>query len=442
MERYTFSFDVSKIKELESVLWNRGFLCFNKESEVDVKSVPKPGKKTRTEKVPFKSRARIDCALNRMKDILEYINTMELGYNHEIKQAFDFYEFLVYECIIIDCIESLAKIFGVEQELRELKTRQDIFHQNGSDWDYVEYIRSLCMVHPLETAFHPDYNNYQNFHCSRTVRWDSTSQDGYDLTAIIYDPMYSDSEFRYIRLKVSQFEEFLKFCIKFLDIIIEGVKRYEIVGIEKYKKQIIKQPMEYKKYSEYIVDLSKEYSERGYYNQESCFGDFIKIFDTEITDMANKSKIELYRNAIKLALSYLHQRLQNMDEGKGKTTGIKYDHSYNYTELFIEVHRPDNLGSGNYDIRDGIKEHLDNCYPFPLIPENRMEEFQKWIAEYVNFKGTESDSEKYVLIMTALYLDSLNRNCTLNWNIPNESIYREKIMDNEEYEMFVKGIPQ
>ena len=100
------------------------------------------------------------------------------------------------------------------------------------------------------------------------------------------------------------------------------------------------------------------------------------------------------------------------------------------------------LGSSNYDIRDGIKEHLDTCYSFPLIPENRMEAFKKWIAEFVNFNGTENDSEKYVLIMTALYLDSLNRNCTLNWNIPNETIYREKVMSDEEYEMFVNGIPQ
>ena len=234
MNEYTFMFDITKIDELESVLWNRGFLCFDKESEVNVKPMPGTGSKKRTEKVPFKSRARIDCALHRMKDILEYLNTLKIGCSHEIRQAFDFYEFLVYECIIIDCIESLAKIFGVEQELRILKTQQDIFHQNGSDWDYVEYIRSLCMVHPLETAFHPDYNDYRNFHCSRTVRWDRTSQDGYDLTAVIYDPMYSDTEFRLIRLKVSQFEEFLKVCIKFIDKIVDGVKKYEIVGIEKY----------------------------------------------------------------------------------------------------------------------------------------------------------------------------------------------------------------
>ena len=186
--------------------------------------------------------------------------------------------------------------------------------------------------------------------------------------------------------------------------------------------------------------LSKEYGKRGYYNQENCFNDFIMIFNTEITEKDNKPKVELYRNAIKYALSYLHQRLQNMDEGKGKTTGIQYDYSYNYTELFIEVHRPDNLGSKGYDVRDGIKEYLDTSYPFFLIPEDGMVAFDRWISEYVIFKGTESYSEKYVLIMTALYLDSLKRNCTLNWNIPNDVIYREKVMPDEEYEKMIEGI--
>lgn len=442
MNEYTFSFDTTKIDELESALWNRGLLCFDKESEVDVKPIPKQGKTKRTEKVSFKSRARIDCALHRMKDILNYLNTLKIGCNHELRQAYDFYEFLVYECIIIDCIESLAKIFSVEQELRTLKLQQDIFHKNGSDWDYVEYIRSLCIVHPLETAFHPDYNDFRNFHCCRTVRWDSTFQDGYDLTAVIYNSRHSDTEFQYISLKVSHFEEFLRVCINFLDKIIDGVKKYEIVGIEQYKKRIIRSPEEYAVYSEYIAALSKEYSERGYYNQGSRFDDFIEIFDTEITDEANNVKVELYRNAVKLALSYLHQRLQNMDDRNGENTGILHDHSYNYTELYIEVHRPDNLGSGDYDIRDGIKEHLDTCYPFPLIPEDRMVAFNKWIAGYINFKGTESYSEKYVLIMTALYLDSLKRDCVLNWNIPNDPIYREKVMSDEEYEILIGSISQ
>ena len=440
MMEYTFAFDTTKIKELESALYNRGFLCMDKEAGVKVKALTNQGKNGRTKSILFRSRARIDCALQRIKDILDHLNTMKIGDNHHFEQAYDFYEFLIYECIVIDCIEALAKIFNVEQDLNNLKSQQDIFHKNGSDWDYVKYIRSLCVIHPLETALHPSYNGYENFHCCKAVRWDSALQDGNDLTAVIYDSGCSGTEFSFIRLKVSQFEDFLKHCIGFLDKVINAVKNYEITGVEQYRKQIIRKPEEYASYSEYIMALSKEYGKRGYYNQENCFNDFIMIFNTEITEKDNKPKVELYRNAIKYALSYLHQRLQNMDEGKGKTTGIQYDYSYNYTELFIEVHRPDNLGSKGYDVRDGIKEYLDTSYPFFLIPEDGMVAFDRWISEYVIFKGTESYSEKYVLIMTALYLDSLKRNCTLNWNIPNDVIYREKVMPDEEYEKMIEGI--
>ena len=45
MNEYTFSFNTTKINELESVLWNRGLLCFDKMSEVNVRTMPKQGKK-------------------------------------------------------------------------------------------------------------------------------------------------------------------------------------------------------------------------------------------------------------------------------------------------------------------------------------------------------------------------------------------------------------
>lgn len=180
----------------------------------------------------------------------------------------------------MDCIRILAGIFGVKKELDSLKAQHDIFDGNGSGWDYVEYIRSLCIIHPLGTARHPNFNGYRNCHCSQKTYWDSSLQDGYDLTAVIYDPMYSDSDFKFVCLKVSQFEMFLKKCIDFIDKIIEGVKLYEVIGIEKYRKKIIKQPTEFVEYSEYIREIEKEYSVRGYYNQENNFEYFIRIFNT------------------------------------------------------------------------------------------------------------------------------------------------------------------
>lgn len=53
-----------------------------------------------------------------------------------------------------------------------------------------------------------------------------------------------------------------------------------VIGIEKYRKKIIKQPTEFVEYSEYIREIEKEYSVRGYYNQENNFEYFIRIFNT------------------------------------------------------------------------------------------------------------------------------------------------------------------
>lgn len=111
----------------------------------------------------------------------------------------------------MDCIRILAGIFGVKKELDSLKAQHDIFDGNGSGWDYVEYIRSLCIIHPLGTARHPNFNGYRNW---------------------------------------------------------------------KIQEKIIKQPTEFVEYSEYIREIEKEYSVRGYYNQENNFEYFIRIFNT------------------------------------------------------------------------------------------------------------------------------------------------------------------
>ncbi len=68
---------------------------------------------------------------------------------------------------------------------------------------------------------------------------------------------------------------------------------------------------------------------------------------------------------------------------------------------------------------------------------DRMEEIKDWVNNYVLFNNTESYEETYVLVMTASYLDSLQKQNVLNMNIPNESKYREKILEKEEYKKLI-----
>ena len=159
-----------------------------------------------------------------------------------------------------------------------------------------------------------------------------------------------------------------------------------------------------------------------------CIENFIRIFSTSITNSENAVKVELYKNAIRLSLSFLHDRTQNMEYGKEYSTGIFRDSDINYTELFIEVHNPVNVGDNNND----LKYCLEKLFVHSDDYVNRMEEIKPWVNKYVIFNNTESYDETYVLVTTALYLESLEQENVLNWNIPNENKYRRRLLNTND----------
>ena len=61
-----------------------------------------------------------------------------------------------------------------------------------------------------------------------------------------------------------------------------------------------------------------------------------------------------------------------------------------------------------------------------------MEEIKPWVNQYVIFNNTESYDETYVLVTTALYLESLEQENVLNWNIPNENKYRRRLLNTND----------
>ena len=114
-----------------------------------------------------------------------------------------------------------------------------------------------------------------------------------------------------------------------------------------------------------------------------------------------------------------------MEYGKGYSTGIFQDSDTNYTELFIEVHNPVNVGVNEYDLKYCIGKLFVHSDDFRY----RMEEIKPWINQYVIFDNMELYDETYTLVTTALYLDSLKRENVLNWNIPKEKEYRWSVLE-------------
>ena len=217
MKRFNVNFQIDKVLELWQILSEKGYLCFDKITNAKI------GRKD----IPFNSRARIETALYRIEDTLNYMNKIELGVNRERMQAFDFYDFINCEVVVIDCIEALAHIFGLEKEISEIKGKRDVFRGDGTDNDFVKYVRSLASVHPLDTSGHPKYNGHENFHCSPRAYWDSAMQDGMDLTITIYDSANTQNELEYLRVRVDDFVKVLQRWIDFMDVIMTAIRDYE-----------------------------------------------------------------------------------------------------------------------------------------------------------------------------------------------------------------------
>lgn len=91
---------------------------------------------------------------HRIRDTVAYLNDQVLG-KMEYGSAFDFINFINNAATVLDCIDMLAAIIGVD--LTQEDARAAAFNQlgangEGTDKKYFQFIRSLCAVHPAETS--------------------------------------------------------------------------------------------------------------------------------------------------------------------------------------------------------------------------------------------------------------------------------------------------
>ena len=61
-----------------------------------------------------------------------------------------------------------------------------------------------------------------------------------------------------------------------------------------------------------------------------------------------------------------------------------------------------------------------------------IEGMKDFLNRYVVYTGNESDEELVVLVDLAIYLHAIEQKCILNQNIPNNLMYRERLLSNEE----------
>lgn len=431
--KYTFNFDTNSLKEL------RATICEKIDVSIKKTDTLKKSKKFKN----YKAWDRICVIMDRLEDTIDYLNTMTLGRCRSQRSAFDFYEFINNAYIVVECIKIMASIFGVEKARKDIESTQNIFgnvlNVNGCDGDFFEYIRSLCAVHPTETS-REKYRYLKDalFHCCPFVVWNQNQlglgyDDGRDLSAFVYQSKENENTI-IIPLYIDQFKKYIQAWLNLVPIIIESINKYNENEYEKLRKQKMNEVDSFENICDYIAYLRDEQTRRYLSGQEYIYNYFIRVFQTKFSNEINNQKLEKYKNAIKYSLQFRHHSLQFMNDKGYENSGIKDQEG----DLFNLLEYPYcldgcfksfsyNLGKVSHLFEDGNRYEMEKDFARYLI--NEMGDV---LNKYVIYTGKESDDEKIVLVSLALYFDALEHKCVLNKNIPNEKLYREKILSDEE----------
>ncbi|WP_461204565.1 hypothetical protein [Clostridium sp. DL1XJH146] len=283
---------------------------------------------------------KICAIMDRLDDTVYYLNGVKLNTGKYRKSAFDFYDFMNNAAVIVDCIKELVKIFKVQDD--KIKKSTEIFNQTGSDKEgtdekYFEYLRSLCSVHPVETSRHRRYQS-NDFECSPYVVWNNGRiwYDDCDLYAVVYTSKDEDSNKR-VQIYISQIFKYVEIRLDFVEEIINTIDKYQKQCISDLKNRTIKKEIEFDNYIDYLINLDKESKERYGLEVSDPFEYIIELFKLRLSNPKNQDKLNLYLNALKYAITFEHNSMQNMSRKGFENNGLLYSETNIETSLYIEL---------------------------------------------------------------------------------------------------------
>lgn len=378
------------------------------------------------------------CAImDRIDDIVIYLNEKELNNGKWNRCAFDFFEFISQAAVLVECIDELFKIYEIRLPKHRMIFKSKIINKEylleaqksnrrikNDDSDYFNYIRSLSSVHPSKTDRHKIYQE-ADFEVSPYVVWKSRIYNldhrcKGELVLVTYNNN-SDELLTNKSIFIKEIFNFIKYKYYSLNYLIKKVKEYYNNQISELRKDKIKKIGEYGNYCDYLNSLILECRKRCP-NMEDDIQEIIDILDINITDEENKIKYNKYCMALKYSIKAVHRQLQNMDFncespmdnliGKLLIGEIyledTYDMNYNYPlSKILEL----NEQSGD---RVFAKMMYKQLIPF----------FKKYIVINEEKLLYLSDKELYVLSQIAIYFHELENDGLINKYIPNTGEYR------------------
>lgn len=378
-----------------------------------------------------------DCicsCIHRIRDTVAYLNDQKLGQKSKYRSAFDFINFMNNAAVVLDSIDMLASILGVD--LTEENARIAAFNQlgkdgSGTDKKYFEYVRSLCAVHPVETSRHPCYQSSDLVTCPYLswvrgtileITWDC------DLHANVFTNE-TNSWGDDICIHMDQIFAHIKYRYSLLNKIGWALHRYQENVVEEFRKTLIPERRESETENEYIDRLKAAEIERFGSSNDYVYDFAKKAISFAPSDPENLSAAQRYANAWRFALTLQLNVLRDMSRVGIKHAGIENDET-GWT-LFEQLEHPHcrcpELEEYGYQIeklgylkdREGTSDAA-----WGRLKLRELEPiFRPYVTMDIDFG---SDEELYMLSRIALYEIALSHDCDINRAIPRESIYRRK----------------
>ncbi len=378
------------------------------------------------------------CALmDRIEDIVIYLNEKELNTGKWNRCAFDFFEFIEQAGVLIECIDELYKIYDIKpsrtktifkhKEINEAylsKLKEENKIAKVGDLNYFEYIRSLSSVHPGKTDRHKEFQ-FANFEVSPYVVWNGGiyALDPRCNGEIILVTYNNETDQMLINksIYIKEIFNFIKYKYYSINYLTKYVKKYYLDEIKTLRDTPIRKRNDLKNNLEYLNNLVNE-SKKRCPNITDEIQEVIDIFNQQITREENINKYNKYCNALLYSMKGIHRQLQNMD--------FKCESPIDNLLFKLLV--------GEIHLKNNAK--MNYSYPLQKILDLKLESGDKEFAliqyktllpffnKYI--KVTEEDlyqlsyEELYVLSQIAIYLHELEYNDIVNFCIPNDEEFR------------------
>ena len=378
------------------------------------------------------------CALmDRIDDIVIYLNEKELNTGKWNRCAFDFFEFIEQAGVLIECIDELYKIYDIKpsrtktifkhKEINEKylsKLKEENKTAKVGDSKYFEYIRSLSSVHPGKTDRHKAFQ-FANFEVSPYVVWNGgiyalDPRCNGEIILVTYNNK-TDQMLINKSIYIKEIFNFIKYKYYSINYLTKSVKKYYLNEIKTLRTTPIKKRKDLKNSLEYLNNLANE-SKKRCPNITDEIQEVIDIFNQQITRKENINKYNKYCNALLYSMKGIHRQLQNMD--------FKCESPIDNLLFKLLV--------GEIHLKNNAK--MNYTYPLQKILELKLESGDKEFAliqyktllpffnKYI--KVTEEDlyqlsyEELYVLSQISIYLHELEYNDIVNFCIPNDEEFR------------------